>query len=372
MKKIQEKFKAFWASLDSLESQIYYLVLAVGIVASVVSGLAAVPQHLGALALIGTFSSTVALVLLWIVSRRTRRENVCRVILVYLMNLVIFPVNYFICGGLTSGMVLFYLVGLFNVAIMLRGTRRIVAFFVSLLAMEFSITLGRSVPGLVTPLTELQQYQDVKITLFLTGATVMGMTILILRAFERERKRGRELMEVQRTLSIRDPLTGLYNRRELFRRLEALFAPEAAEKRSALYLAMFDVDNFKSLNDTYGHLFGDQVLSTVGEILQKGRREDESELAARYGGEEFVVLLRAENAPAAFQRADSLRRKLSQHRWEEVPAVQVTLSGGVVPCSDHELPNKAISQADDLLYRAKHSGKNRICQMLHDAPETQP
>lgn len=356
---------AFWKELGSLENRIYYLVLGVGIVASVMCGLMAIPQQLNALGVIGTFACTGVMLLLWFISRKWHKENVCRVVLVYVVNLVLFPVNFLVCGGLTSGMVLFYLIGLFNVAIMLRGIQRLVAFVVSLLAMEGSITLGRVVPGLVTPMTEWQQYQDVKITLFLTGATLVGMTVLLLRAYEGERRQARQLMEVQRMLSIKDPMTELYNRRELFRQLERVFEDSETGRtvRQTTFLAMFDVDGFKALNDTYGHLFGDEVLITVARILRGGCRGDEGELAARYGGEEFVLLLEAANEEEAFARVDVLREKIAEYRWEEVPELQVTVSGGVLCCRHYEQMNRATSTVDQLLYQAKHEGKNRICRL---------
>lgn len=366
---IKEKILGFWAGLDSLEDRVYYVVLAVGITASVVSAIMSIPQGLGSLAVAGSLICTVVMVALWVVGRRWHKENVCRVILVYVVNLLLFPINFFVCGGLTSGMVMFYLIGLFNVAISLRGKQRVVAFIISLIGMELSMTLGRYVPGLIDPLDEWQQFQDMKITLFLTGATLVGMTALILKAFEDERRRAGELAEFQRMLSIRDPMTGLFNRRELFRRLEALFdASGEAPDRSGWYVAMLDVDGFKSLNDTYGHLFGDEVLATSAKIMSIACRADDGELAARYGGEEFMLVFRAANPVAAFQRVDSIRRKIAQQTWEEVPGLTVTVSGGVVRCSDCEQVSDATSGADQLLYKAKGSGKNRICQVLENAP----
>jgi diguanylate cyclase (GGDEF)-like protein len=125
-------------------------------------------------------------------------------------------------------------------------------------------------------------------------------------------------------------------------------------------LLMFDLDHFKSVNDTYGHLCGDAVLAAVGQRMNAVLRG--SDLKCRYGGEEFLVLLPDTPLAGASRVADTLRRELEQHpvRWhgESIP---VTASFGVTAITPGEVDaNAIIGRADAALYRAKEAGRNCI------------
>jgi two-component system, cell cycle response regulator len=164
------------------------------------------------------------------------------------------------------------------------------------------------------------------------------------------------------TLAITDALTGLFNRRELMRRLGDELA-RAQRFVQPLSVLMIDVDHFKQVNDTWGHAMGDAVLQRLGHMLTaKLRRTD---VAARYGGEEFTVLLPNTDSPDAFRVADGLRGEFSGmvHRQGD-KELRRTLSIGVAT----ELPARLLRSveellrtADEALYRAKAGGRNRVC-----------
>jgi diguanylate cyclase (GGDEF)-like protein len=199
--------------------------------------------------------------------------------------------------------------------------------------------------------------------------SVYAITTLILTAYERERHHNEVLMEKLRNLSTRDALSGLFNRRELFRRLEIVYNDHPAERSEKLsrdhqYIAMFDVDNFKHLNDTYGHSFGDTVLAAVAHVLDESADPKHGEMASRYGGEEFVCLLTASGLEEAVARVDGIRQKVALLRFEEVPDLVVTISGGVVPCNSEKDIKQVMHNVDELLYEAKREGKNRICSKM--------
>lgn len=161
-----------------------------------------------------------------------------------------------------------------------------------------------------------------------------------------------------------DGLTGLWNRSQFDQRLYEEIACAQRYDRP-LSLIMMDIDRFKNLNDTYGHPFGDQVLQSIGELLQSWTRN--TDLPCRYGGEEFGIILRETDLECAERAAERLRQSLSElqirHKREVVP---VTASLGVSsmslclnPC---ELNHKwLIKSADDALYEAKKTGRDRVC-----------
>lgn len=363
--KLKSAFHKFWDRIDSLDDKIYYSVNAIGLVAVFLAFIMGLAQHLAPIASIATMlCSAWMLVLLVVGIRWPKSLPVCRLILVCGLNFALLPPAYCACGGLTSGMVLFYLVALFLTAVLLHGRTRIIVFSVSLLFLAYTLHYGYYHPYLIIPLTPRQEYEDVIMTFCTTGIALGAMTIFILNAYNNERKRNQALVDQLSNLSVRDALSGLYNRRELFRRLDLLYQPPVERKnvikRDGCYIAMFDIDDFKLLNDTYGHQFGDDVLAVVAQKLNEAVVPQQGELAARYGGEEFVCIFCADGIDDAFRRADEVRAAISQLKWKKAPHLAVTLSGGVVSCENYAELDVAMHDVDKLLYDAKHAGKNRI------------
>ncbi len=161
------------------------------------------------------------------------------------------------------------------------------------------------------------------------------------------------LEEEVRRLSITDDLTGLYNHRHFFKTLEAELARLKRQKTS-LSLLMFDLDNFKKYNDLYGHLEGDRVLKTVGEIVKYSIRSN-VDSGYRYGGDEFTVLLIGASADRARAIAERIRSSI-----EQTKSHHITVSIGLSEYRDHFDLEGFVKSADDAMYRAKNSGGNRV------------
>lgn len=156
-------------------------------------------------------------------------------------------------------------------------------------------------------------------------------------------------------LSMRDGLTGLYNHACCFQRLEAEL--ERFERYGTpVSLMMIDIDDFKTINDTFGHPEGDRVLADLGAALDKHTRD--ADICCRYGGEEFAVILPSTGAQEAAALAERLRAGIEQCR----PGQRlVTVSIGVATCSaDARSATEVVMKADAALYRAKEGGKNRV------------
>jgi diguanylate cyclase (GGDEF)-like protein len=178
-----------------------------------------------------------------------------------------------------------------------------------------------------------------------------------------------KLRESMRNLSIRDPLTGLFNRRYLE---EVMLQEQSRAKRNKAQLAaiMIDIDHFKQFNDDFGHDGGDAVLRTLGGFLKKHLRG--SDVACRYGGEEFMLILSPSTAEGAQQRAEKIREAASvlriSHANRDLGAI--TLSMGVAMFPDHGLHATALFKAADVaLYQAKSGGRNQVVMFTSDAEE---
>ncbi|MCP5168276.1 MAG: diguanylate cyclase [Hahellaceae bacterium] len=160
-------------------------------------------------------------------------------------------------------------------------------------------------------------------------------------------------------LSIRDELTGLYNRRFFNEEVQSLFSVSRRYAQE-FSLVLGDIDHFKMVNDNFSHATGDKVLRIVAELLQSAVRD--CDLVARYGGEEIVLALPNTGVAEAKEMLDRIRQSIEQYPWHTLnDALKVTMSFGI--SADAGAPNyeQLLAQADGQLYRAKREGRNRVC-----------
>ena len=169
-----------------------------------------------------------------------------------------------------------------------------------------------------------------------------------------------KLRETLQNQSVRDALTGLFNRRYMEESLKREMQ-RCDRKQQPLSIVMIDVDRFKRFNDTFGHNAGDAVLRELAQLLQKYVRG--SDIACRYGGEEFTLILPEASLDVTQQRAEQIRTAAKQLNVEcngqSVGAI--TLSMGVASFPNYGLdPEVVIKAADEALYRAKNEGRDRV------------
>ncbi len=158
---------------------------------------------------------------------------------------------------------------------------------------------------------------------------------------------------------IHDELTGIYSRGYILDYIAREYT--AATRTEVVFsLIMLDIDNFKKVNDTYGHVTGDVVLKKVAGVLKENVRS--GDMVARYGGEEMLVLLWGTTATAAIDVAEKLREQVQAALWETVaPELQVTISLGLCDNKNAADSIQLIEKADAAMYVAKQTGKNRVC-----------
>jgi diguanylate cyclase (GGDEF)-like protein len=174
-----------------------------------------------------------------------------------------------------------------------------------------------------------------------------------------ELKKSQEELKL---LAITDPMTKLYNRR-YFSEISIELLELAKREKKPLSLIMLDIDKFKAINDTYGHKVGDEAIIALGNLLKEMKRK--SDVACRLGGEEFVLLLPNTTYDDAKKVAEKIRQRVEENviTYEEGKGLQFTVSLGVaqvdIEHEDHIEP--ALKRADDALYHAKKSGRNRVC-----------
>lgn len=169
-------------------------------------------------------------------------------------------------------------------------------------------------------------------------------------------------IEATKENAAKDGLTGLLNRSGLNKAIE-----EEMEKLSTFCVLMLDIDNFKSVNDTYGHVFGDEVLKNLANVLSSctGKKDK----VFRYGGEEFLVLLPKSEIKDALVVAEKIRKTFSEIRYEHIDDGEktFTVSIGAEDCKykKYKSIQKLIEDCDSALYEAKNTGKNRVVYNLN-------
>jgi diguanylate cyclase (GGDEF)-like protein len=194
------------------------------------------------------------------------------------------------------------------------------------------------------PQKELAGYHDEVVNLILRGCSC---------ALSRQLK-----IENLRDAAIIDPLTGCYNRREFENQLKRNISG-AIRHTSKLSVFMFDLDHFKQVNDTHGHLAGDAVLKQVSSLVQQNMRT--GDILARYGGEEFIAILPETDKVKAMELADRLRIKIANKRiGHNGNDIRVTASFGVSELNRSADMTRIIHDADTMLYKAKLNGRNTV------------
>ena len=177
---------------------------------------------------------------------------------------------------------------------------------------------------------------------------------------EKEAERLADELKAVREEAMTDALSGLFNRRGFDVELERLAAKAGGGGRLALIL--IDIDNFKNVNDTYGHPFGDAVIAGVGRFIQES--VGAAGAAARYGGEEYAVLLPGRSLDAAQELAQRIRQKVEQgkikRRKDDEAVGGITISAGVAAWRAGDDPAAFIERADQALYAAKRGGRNQV------------
>jgi diguanylate cyclase (GGDEF)-like protein len=157
--------------------------------------------------------------------------------------------------------------------------------------------------------------------------------------------------------SITDSLTSLYNREYMDKKLTELIH-QSNKNNEDLSLMIVDIDFFKKVNDTYGHLVGDIILREVANILKAKTRS--TDLLIRYGGEEFIIILPNTNKENAINLANKLNNEVEKVIFDDLNCSNITISIGVSSCKLNDTQESFIKRADDALYQAKNEGRNKV------------
>lgn len=222
-------------------------------------------------------------------------------------------------------------------------------------------TLKQSVIGHLDGLRQhMKEYLLERDKHFMDSAVLAQELAQKVESMEGEARMLRAQVAQQRERAVFDPLTKLYNRLAFDERILLEFGHWKRDKK-ALSLIVLDADHFKLINDSFGHLVGDEALRLIANILQQHSRE--TDFVARYGGEEFIMILPGADGEAALSIAEDIRRAIEFSNFtSDNKPVPMTISAGIASFETGDDPETVFSRADNALYEAKRLGRNR-CQL---------
>ena len=357
--------KNFWGAQDTLERKMFWSILVVVTVVATCSAIFTIYEGLNFSASLASLGCALLCFVIAFVAVKTSLYNQCYLVMCCALSCFLLPMLFLFCGGITSGMPLYCITSLALIAFAVRGRAKTISFIVSLLIQAFTIYMSWKKPDLLyTTLDRDGAFLDILVTHILTGITLFAVGSFSLMSYVQEREKSEKLVARLDYLSVRDSLTGLYNRRYLLK-----FLDETVWKlRNEYFIAMFDLDNFKQINSKYGHSFGDSVICAVGKLIQKYEDETSGEIATRFGCEKFIYLINAGSEVEAYSKVESIRKAVRQISFEEHQELQLTISGGLLPCNVKTIadPKQLLFQVDELVVSAKKQGKNQIRNMVEN------
>ena len=249
----------------------------------------------------------------------------------------------------------YFLLAAVCTALALRGKTRVCIFILILLEYSWLFALYRLFPQGFLPMSPEDAFIDKLTSMILASLVLFSFSFIVSKQNSHDRHKIEQLSILYERQANTDELTGLYNRRYFnnFLKLAILTLGDTGK----LHVAMFDIDDFKYVNDKYGHPFGDIVLKQFAIILDEFNRAGIT--ACRYGGEEFLLLIPKKNKEEALTLVEEvLKQTREKIRLDENKFV--TVSAGFITCTEDMTYDVLLQEVDKKLYTAKKSGKNRV------------
>lgn len=291
----------------------------------------------------------IIMVILFMYGRNDAHRHTAAVAILMIVNFFEFPYLYYIYRAST---LVYMVLGIVGIIVVFHEKSRIAITIGTILADVGWIIWCSSHPsGQVIPPDST--FGALLCSFTIVSISVSALVTLLDRQYVIQRQLLIEMTEKLRVAADRDTLTGIYNRRYLANFLEQ----KVKNNKEGFAVVLLDIDNFKAINDTYGHVFGDTVLEAFAIILKQAIKD--KGIAARYGGEEFMLVFEATAVPQIEKIIDSIRLDFGIFS-QKVKGKTFTFSGGVEIFHHEDRVTELFNSADEKLYKAKSTGKNKV------------
>jgi diguanylate cyclase (GGDEF)-like protein len=293
---------------------------------------------------------------------RKRHILMFQTIITVLIVLVFLPSGWITSSGVNGIAMAYTFLICMAICFIFRGKLRLFFLISEILVVLFLIYMEMRYPHVIVNSYKDKQFADLMIQIPLTFSAAAYIIIVFSKAYREEhellkeyseklKERNQLLTKISRT----DELTGTYSRRYLFERLNEIKV-QKMENNYSVVIIMIDIDNFKTINDQYGHVAGDEVLKGVSSrmisvIKNKG-------FIGRYGGDEFIIVLEDVSIKEAKEMIKEIKKRINQVKLHD--EFRITMSGGMTCLTMEDDIDDLLANVDRLLYRVKHSTKDNI------------
>jgi diguanylate cyclase (GGDEF)-like protein len=265
-----------------------------------------------------------------------------------------FPSIYYASSGIYGGGLLLFLLG---IALFASIVKRPYSYYMGvLLLVWYSICVAFSIvnPDLVYDLGD-KAFSNMVFTFAIATVILFVLLTFLVAGYNREHTQLKILNDKLNIELITDDMTDIYNHRYI--KNEVIRAISQATPTSKIYLCMYDIDDFKLVNDEFGHVAGNDVLYAFAQMMK--REIGSHGICARFGGEEFLVLFENKTREQVYELAEKIRIKASQEIMIPGSTKRITVSCGIVQYKMGENAEIFVKSVDDSMYKAKHKGKNQ-------------
>lgn len=338
--------------------RLYFLFGTAGTISAGAAFAAAIGSGLPRIAAAASLGSFFIMLILMAVSFFMTNIAMNRIICSIFLNFFMFPALFWVTGGINCGMIFYFILGLSVAALILERKCRIIVLTLALIFDMLHLHLGFRFPELAYPLSYEERWMDTISSFLIVSVFIIAVIIIMSAEYGKEHDKVVSHAEELNQQAITDNLTKLYNQRYLMDTLTNMVEAYNTNQ-SSISIILLDIDNFKKINDTYGHLRGNQVLCRFAAILLE--KTGDKYIAFRYGGEEFILVLPGCPREVALQFAEMIRLDVYHDGvLAELTQNQFSVSGGIKQYQPGIPIEEWIRQADKNLYIAKEKGKNRI------------
>ena len=355
MKKLYHQIRRQITEL-SLEKIIFYLTVTSGILMSVISLASNIALDLGIITVIIPLICIVLGVAMSLITIKTHLWFVPSIIYVCYAVFILFPSLWFSTGGAIGSTMPYLIMAGFIIVIMYKGWLRNLFLVTIPLVFSVFIYLEMLYPDICVPYPSREaHYIDLIMGLVISYSVTVMLAIVVLSRYRSANSSAEELVDKLTEVSVTDPLTGIFNRRKLTLCLDEEMR-SCIESGRHLTVCLVDIDHFKRINDTFGHLTGDAVLVELTQLLS--RFMGTNDVLGRYGGEEFLVILKNQALAEAMRTVESFHRAVEELDGEATR--DMTISCGVTEFECGMTYADLLRTTDECLYKAKETGRNKI------------
>lgn len=348
-----------------LQERLYNIIFTFGVIMGVTGAVTCVTIHSSVQASVLAAAMTVLVFGMWLFGYHfSNRRKTMVIILLAALDFIVLPALYLSGGSIHSGISAYFALGIALTYVILKGKTGGIVVTVQSAVYLLLYWLSWKYSSRVLTFPALFQkglwFEHVavgsNVIMVALALAVLGRAIFSVLRQENHRLED-SIIDMTRLAEL-DSLTGLYNRRALYEHLPAEMR-RASRHGLPLSLLFIDIDDFKNINDRYGHLAGDEVLRNLSSYLQScctGRMS-----ATRYGGEEFILLIPGSTLADAAELAETIRSEVASRELSSSIKDPVTISIGAARYDGTETEQELVDTADHKMYQAKTNGKNQVC-----------